>query len=473
MTKTRIKLGYCPTRRDIFDRQTAIDFGKRIKDRISKFDVDVVDLTGINEENLLFADADIEKVIDKFNIAKVDAVFFPHCNFGSENRVAQVARALGVPVLLWGPRDDKPDEKTGFRTRDTQCGLFATGKVLRRHNVPFTYITNTALESDYFEDRFEKFLSVASVVKAVRGLNILQISTRPEPFATVMCNEGELLERFDIHLYPITLNDVVLEMGRIKEECSAEFSETVRFIESINRGGSDEGVKNTAALKLAMRNMAEKYRCRAVAIQCWTSLQDMVNIMPCLANGLLSDEGIPVVCETDIHGAITAVMTQAATMNERPQFFADLTVRHYKEENVELLWHCGNFPYSLAKKDCDRHVCEHWLLKNGSFGTCMWELENGDITVLRFDGDHGEYSLFIGEAEAIDGPYTGGSYTWIKCDSWPEWEHKLVTGPYIHHVSGVYGSYADVFTEACKYLGIKPDPVKSAKEASEARWLGN
>ena len=38
-------------------------------------------------------------------------ILLPHCNFGSENRVAQVAKALNVPVLLCGPRDDAPDEQ--------------------------------------------------------------------------------------------------------------------------------------------------------------------------------------------------------------------------------------------------------------------------------------------------------------------------------------------------------------------------
>ena len=39
---------------------------------------------------------------------QVDALFFPHCNFGSEGVVGQVAAALNVPVLLYGPRDDAP-----------------------------------------------------------------------------------------------------------------------------------------------------------------------------------------------------------------------------------------------------------------------------------------------------------------------------------------------------------------------------
>lgn len=473
MEKTIIKIGYCPTRRDVFDKNAAIEYGKSIKEYISRYDIEIVDIEGINNENLLFEDKDIEPVIDKFRKADVDAIFFPHCNFGSENRVAQVAKALDVPVLLWGPRDDEPDSATGLRSRDTQCGLFATGKVLRRHNIPFTYLTNSALDSEYFAEKFQKFLKVVSVVKSVKNLNILQISTRPEAFCSVICNEGELLERFNVHLYPITLTEICAEMNKVITENGDDYRKTVDFISTtICKGQVVDGIEKTAALKVAMKNMTIRYRCRAVAIQCWNALQDMTHIMPCLANALLSDEGIPVVCETDIHGAITAVMTQAATMNEKPQFFADLTIRHNNDDNMELLWHCGNFPYSMAKNKDSAYAGEYWIAPTGNFGTCMWEIDDGDLTIVRFDGDHGNYSMFIGEAQAVDGPSTGGSYTWIKTNCWPKWEHKLVYGPYIHHVSGVYGKYADIFVEACKYLNnITADVAEPSSEELNNRWM--
>ena len=264
MEKTIIKIGYCPTRRDVFDKNAAIEYGKSIKEYISRYDIEIVDIEGINNENLLFEDKDIEPVIDKFRKADVDAIFFPHCNFGSENRVAQVAKALDVPVLLWGPRDDEPDSATGLRNRDTQCGLFATGKVLRRHNIPFTYLTNSALDSEYFAEKFQKFLKVVSVVKSVKNLNILQISTRPEAFCSVICNEGELLERFNVHLYPITLTEICAEMNKVITENGDDYRKTVDFISTtICKGQVVDGIEKTAALKVAMKNMTIRYRCRA------------------------------------------------------------------------------------------------------------------------------------------------------------------------------------------------------------------
>lgn len=465
----KIKLAYCPTRRDVFSRDEAMRFNEKIRSKLKDIPAEIIDLSGLNEEKLLYQDCDIPKIIERFTKEKVDAVFFPHCNFGSENRVAQIAKALGVPVLLWGPRDDAPLEN-GLRTRDSQCGLFATGKVLRRHNVPFTYLTNSWIDGPEWIIGVNKFIRTVCVVKSLKNLNILQISTRPEPFCSVICNENELIEKFNIHLYPITLNDVVLRMEKVRKEAGADFKNTVDFIKSLDDKENEEKISQVAALKVAMKELASEYNCRAVAIQCWTALQDMAHIMPCLANSILTDEGIPTVCETDIHGAITAIMMQAVTMNESVSFFADVTVRHPENDNAELLWHCGNFPYSLAKKGNNCAVGKSKYHDN-NYGIGEWELKDGELTIARFDADHGKYQLLIGEAKTTQGPRNVGSYVWMEVDNWPKWERKLVEGPYIHHVCGVYGHYGEILLEACKYINcLEPDVVAPVYEELKERW---
>lgn len=466
-----VKMGFCPTRRDCFSREEAWKYRDLVQNSLKCHDVELVDLTGINEEALLCRQDDLPKVIDRFREAKIDAIFFPHCNFGSESLVSQVARAMNVPVLLWGPRDDSPDSE-GIRSRDSQCGLFATGKVMRRHCVPFTYLTNSAIDSEEFHRGFHKFLAAARVVKAVRNLKILQISTRPEVFASVICNENELLERFNVHLYPVALSDIVAEMRRIQTENGEEYRDCIAYIRAMDANAPENGVALTAALKIAMKRFANAYHCSAVAIQCWSALQAETGIMPCLANALLTEDGIPVACETDIHGAITAVMMQAAAGEKNPPFFADVTVRHPTDDNAELLWHCGNFPPCLAKNRDHVSFDGNPYMADQNFGIIQNELKDGELTIARFDGDHGNYTLLLGEAVTTDGPMNKGSYVWIRTSSWPKWEHKLVEGPYIHHVSGAYGRYADILMEACKYIpGLAPDPVEPSKEELDARWL--
>lgn len=470
----KLKLGYAPTRRFTFSAEDAFKYKVMIKEKIQSFgmDFELVDLEGINEEGLLYDDhIAADRIVERFKCENVDAVFFPHCNFGTEDTVARVGKALGKPVLLWGPRDEAPLED-GMRLRDTQCGLFATGKVLRRFNVPFTYVTNSRVDSPVFERGFTNFVAAANVVKQFRNLRILQIGPRPTSFWTMICNEGELLERFGIELHPITLIDIQRTSQRIEKGSSSELAEAIDYIKAKLDWSevTEEDVRRIAALKVAMKQYAVQNGCSAIAIQCWSALQEAMGIMPCLANAILTDEQIPVTCETDIHGAITSVMVQAATMNQLPTFFADLTVRHPENENGELLFHCGNFPVSLSVEERPK-LSRHFLFDDHAPGTHEGEIKGGGMTLARFDGDHGEYQLFLGKARGIQGPYTRGSYVWVEVNDWPLWEEKLVKGPYVHHSVGIHANVIPVLYEACNYIpGLTADPVDPTEQQIQA-WL--
>ena len=145
-----IKIGFAPTRRSIFSAPDAVKYANLTRERLKELGVEFVDITDINEEGLFYDEADREKIQEKFRRENVKGIFFPHGNFGTEYVCARLAKEMGLPVLLWGPRDERPDEN-GVRLRDSQCGLFATGKVLRRFGVPFTYMTNCRLTDPEFE----------------------------------------------------------------------------------------------------------------------------------------------------------------------------------------------------------------------------------------------------------------------------------------------------------------------------------
>ena len=461
-----IKLGFAPTRRSIFSAPDAIKYRGLTAKRLTELGVEFVDITDINEEGLLYDDADRLKIAEKFRKEKIDGLFLPHCNFGTEYECARLAKDLNVPVLLWGPLDERPDEN-GVRLRDSQCGLFATGKVLRRFRVPFTYLTNCRLEDPVFERGVNDFLAVCNVVKTFRTIRILQISTRPNDFWSTMCNEGELLERFNVQLSPIPMPELTEMVETVKK--SGETAEVLAFIrDHMEVGIKDEELENVAALKVAMNKLVQKYGCNAVAIQCWNALQSELGIMPCAANSLLNDEGIPVACETDIHGAITSLLAEAAGMGTTRSFFADWTIRHPDVENGELLQHCGPWPISLAKEKPKLT----YPLAFDYPGSLTAEIRPGEVTLCRFDGDNGEYSLLLGTAKGIDGPKCMGTYLWVEVDNIKRLEEKLVTGPYIHHCVGIHKNVVPILYEACKYIGVKADLYDPIEEEVKAYLRG-
>lgn len=66
MNKVSVKLGVAPTRRSIFSASAAIQFAKMTCERLTELGMDYVDIYDINEEGLLYNDADMEKIAEKF-----------------------------------------------------------------------------------------------------------------------------------------------------------------------------------------------------------------------------------------------------------------------------------------------------------------------------------------------------------------------------------------------------------------------
>lgn len=462
----KIKIGYAPTRRSIFSAPDAVKYADLVRNRLQELGVEFVDIKEFNEEGLLYSEEDRVLIAKKFKEEGVEGLFIPHCNFGTEYICARLAKELDVPVLLWGPRDEAPDQN-GIRLRDSQCGLFATGKVLRRFGVPFTYLTNCRMEEEAFARGISNFLSVCNVVTTFRNIRILQIGPRPYDFWSTMCNEGELLEKFNIQLAPIPITELVSKMESFAG--NPEVMEVVEYCkEHMNIKVKEQDLIQIAKLKVAMKSLAKEYGCKAIAIQCWNALQKEIGIMPCAANALLNEEGIPVACETDIHGAITSLLVEAAGRNEKASFFADWTVRHPENENGELLQHCGPWPISVAKEK----PSIGYPLAFDSPGAVEAEAKQGDITLCRFDGDNGEYKLLLGNAKGIDGPYTKGTYLWVEVKNLKKLEAKIVEGPYIHHCVGIHKDVVPVLYEACKYIKVEPDLYDDNEESVKAYIRG-
>lgn len=279
-----IRIGFAPTRRVLstpkaFNKEEAYRVKNQIEEYIRKFpDIEIVNIDTINDEGLLYNPADAVRVSELFLREKVDAVFFPHCNFGSEEAVAKVARTVGKPVLIWGPRDEAPDEN-GVRLRDAQCGMFATTKVLQQFGVKYTYISNCRIGEEIFERGFENFLGAVSVVKALHHLRIGQIGTRPEPFWSVKTNERELMERFEIEIVPVTLA-AFEEM--LKENLEANKQAIMKAVAGLQQRFPDSACTeadwtSVANLQFTIRKWCEDNQLSAVASECW-KFMDAVEI---------------------------------------------------------------------------------------------------------------------------------------------------------------------------------------------------
>ena len=447
MLDYNVKIGLVPLRRDctprpgMFNWEYAEERGRKTVDYIEKHfaneHVSFVDLKGVIDVEVLWSLDDVDKVAEHFRKNKVDAIFLIPANFGNEEAAGALAKAYGKPVLLWGPQDDTfyPD---GLRMTDTQCGIFAMSRQLLRMNVLFTYIENCYPDDDRLKKGFDSFTRVVCAVKNFCGMRIGQVGLRPKPFCSVIFNEGQLMEDFDIHVIPINL-------AVIRDKFNAELLAGAEKIRSMYDADADSemNIEKMYAFVLMYEELFKEYKLNAISAECWTAMQQLVGAMPCASYGILADMGYIIGCESDMHATMTQVLLKCLTFGDKKPFLGEFTTRHPSNRNAELLWHCGPFAYSLHRTDepCKCINMREWF-----------QVKKGHYTVARIDQDHGKYSVIAGECDSTDGPYTFGTYMWAEFGNLDAWERKMVEGPYIHHVSEIEGSLTEEIKEVCKYI---------------------
>lgn len=454
MLNYHVKVGLVPIRRDVTPRPGIFNWEKAeercaaavayIEEHFTSENVSFVDLKEINAVDVLYSDKDVDAVIERFQAEKVDAVFLINGNFGNEEVAGAVAKAIGKPVLLWGPQDTV-FEADGTRYTDSQCGLFGMSRQLQRMNVPFTYIENCRIEDPIFAEGFLRFVGVACAVKNFKGMRVAQVGMRPKPFCSVIFNESDLMDKFDIHVIPVNLAVIQDKYNRILETRKDELAEGVAKLRQMYEIDdlSEPVLDKVYAFVLLYEEIFEEYNVTAVSAECWTAMQLMVGAMPCAAYPLLADMGYIIGCESDMHATLTQVVLKSLTLGQKKPFLGEFTTRHPSDRNVELLWHCGPFAYSLKKHGTGAKMVNmrQWM-----------QVEDGHFTVARIDQDHGNYSIAVCECDSAEGPYTFGSYMWGKFKDLPAVERKLIEGPYIHHMSEIEGSLTDSIREFCKYV---------------------
>lgn len=456
----KVKIGLVPMRRDTNNRPkgtfltwySAEERGERfvryIEENFSSEKVSFVDSKGLGTKDLIHDARSADAMVERMKREGVDAVFIVNCNFGNEEAAADIAKAMGKPVLLWAPLDDEY-YVDGMRPTDSQCGLFGVSRQMQRFHIPFSHLPCCRVESDEFKDGFLSFVRVACMVKNFTGLRIGQIGLRPAPFYSVIWNEGELMEKFGLKIIPINFALIEQRMKATMDERPAEMKEIADGIRK-NYQMDDltpKYVDTMAAYAVTLKRLYTEFDLDAISAECWTATPVMFDgFAPCTVYSILNDLGCLVSCESDMHCLLTMILLKSATLGEGKPLFGEFTVRHPEDRNAELLWHCGPFPLSQKAESGVGSTAR--LVNQRSW----FRAKDGVYTVARLDQESGNYKILPLVGKTTEGPATHGTYLWVKFDDLQKIEDRIIDGPYIHHFTEIAGDYTREIREFCKYF---------------------
>jgi L-fucose isomerase-like protein len=401
------------------------------------------------------------------NRGKFDGVILSLPNFGDENGASVALRDANVPILIQAYPDAIGKMDFSHR-RDSFCGKISIADVFKQVGIKFTLFEPHTCHPDteVFRDQLIKFGQVCNIVKSMRRMNVGSIGIRPTAFKTIRYDEIALQNQ-GINVEAFELLQLFDYMDRVDKQSDDYFNAVKKL-----KGASDismvpeEQVETTAKLYLALKQMVKEYHLDALAIRCWSDMQNALKITPCLVNGILNSERIPVACETDICNSISMFALQSAA--DLPAICMDWNNNFGDDPDKCIVFHCGNVaPEQMTEKGT---TISHKMLDKGreELGGVAWGCNQGRIkpaplTYTSCKTENGKIKFYIGEGQVTDDNIEEGFFGVAGVIKIPELQRILLgvcKGGYRHHVSMTLDKVRGALEEAFStYLGYEIDQL--------------
>jgi len=389
----------------------------------------------------------------KENQGNFDGVILSLPNFGDENGAVPALRDAGVPILIQA----YPDEigKMDFESRrDAFCGKFSIMDMFTQFQIPYTVFEPHVVHPSTaaFADNLNEFAAVCRVVNGMKRFTVGAIGARTTAFKTVRFDEialekvGITVESFDLSEVFYRADQYVdcnpkMIAKRDRLVCYTDFSKV-----------PEKKIEKLCAISVAIDDMIEEYKLDCVAIRCWTEMQSVAGIAPCVLLSELNDRGIVAACELDVCNAVPMYALQLAS--GKPATCLDWNNNYGDDKDKCILFHCG--PVAQSLMTAKGEVIDHKMFAKGGGAGCGWGCNIGNIadfpmTFASTRTENGKLIAYLGEGEITKDPIEKEFFGCGGVSHISDLQKKLLKigrGGFRHHVSITPGNYENALREA-------------------------
>jgi L-fucose isomerase-like protein len=394
------------------------------------------------------------------NSERLDGVIVSLPNFGDERAVADTLRLsrLGVPVLVQAT-PDTPGKMTIAHRRDSFCGKMSACNNLTQYGIPYSLTTlhTVSPDSEEFRKDLAWFAGVCRIVRGLRNLRIGAIGARPAAFNTVRYSE-KILEASGITVETLDLSEVLGRIARMKDNDDLALAK----LQAIRKYVSTSGVPEAALLKMAKLSAVVEQWMKAVdvqvsAVQCWTSLEENLGVVPCTMMSMMSDNLLSSACEVDVCGTLSMHALRLASGTASA--LLDWNNNYGANPDKAVCFHCSNLPKHFFKdvKMEYQAIIAGTVGKDNTFGTCEGRVKSGPMTYARFSTDDscGRIRGYVGAGAFTDDPLeTFGGAGVVEIPKLQKLLHYICENGFEHHVAANFSTVSGMVHEAAvRYLG--------------------
>lgn len=382
-------------------------------------------------------------------------------NFGDENGASVALKEAGVPILIQAWPDEFDKMGPSLR-RDSFCGKLSITDVFRQYGITFTALKPHTVRpgSEAFRRNIDEFDRTCRVVDGVRGMVIGALGARTTPFKTVRIDEVAL-QRHGITVETFDMSDIFLRMKAVNagNGAYAAKAEAMRNVAAWD-GVPERSFENLVRLGVTLDTLKEEARFDAFAIRCWTEIQQEMGISPCVAMGMLNEDGAASACEVDIGSAVAMRALHLASY--QPVGLLDWNNNYEDEENKCILFHCGPLPASMMEgkgRITDHEILLTSLGSGISYGCNQGRIRPMDFTYGSLMTDEGRVKMYVGQGRITNDPVPAnffGVAGVAEIENLQDVLLYVVESGHRHHVSITPGCVQEPLREGLeKYLGFE------------------
>ncbi len=390
------------------------------------------------------------------NSDRIDGVIVTLPNFGDERAIADTLRLsrLKVPVLVQATPDTPSKMGIAFR-RDSFCGKMSVCNNLRQYGIQYSLTTNHTVtpNSDQFKKDLAWFTGVCRVYRGLQNLRIGSIGARPTAFNTVRYSE-KLLEHAGISVETLDLSEVLGRIERMKDNDDAAQAK----LQAIEKYVTTSGVPKPALLKMAKLGAVIDQWMKAThvtisAVQCWTSIEENLGVVPCTVMSMMSNELLPSACEVDVCGSLS--MYALALASETPSALLDWNNNYGDDPNKAVCFHCSNLPkHFFADVRMDfQEIIAGTVGKDNTFGTVVGRVKLSPMSFARFSTDdlQGRIRAYVGEGRFTnDALETFGGAGVVEIPHMQKLLRYICENGFEHHVAANLSQVSAILHEVTK-----------------------
>jgi len=463
MGKSRMTVGLIVGNRGFFPDHLAKTGRDEMLEVLESAGIDVVVLTPEQSKHgAVETHEEAKRCAALFRAAseRIDGVIVTLPNFGDERAIADTLRLarLNVPVLVQAT-PDAPSKMTIAHRRDSFCGKMSACNNLKQYGIPYSLTTlhTVAPTSEEFKKDLAWFAGVCRVVNGLRNLRIGAIGARPAAFNTVRYSE-KLLEASGISVETLDLSEVLGSISRMRDDDD----EAVRKLQTIQKYVSTSGVPQAALLKMAkLGAVVDQWMSAASvqisAVQCWTSIEENLGVVPCTVMSMMSDNLLSSACEVDVCGVLSMHCLRLAS--ESPSALLDWNNNYGSHPDKAVCFHCSNLPkhfFRDVKMDY-QEIIAGTVGKDNTFGTCVGRVKSGPMSYARFSTDDrsGRIRGYVGGGNFTDDPLeTFGGAGVVEIPHLQQLLRYICENGFEHHVAANFSTVPGIVHEAAtRYLG--------------------